>query len=324
MNRNLTIKPESWPLKTTFNISRGAKKTAEVVVVQITEGDLIGSGECVPYGRYGESQAQVIEDIQAVAPQIKSGLTRQDLQTLLPAGAARNAVDCALWQLEAHKQGHSFSELFGWNRFCPVRTAQTVSLDKTEQMADAARKIGDGLIKMKLGDENVCESIRAVRAASPGAQIIIDANEAWSISQLADFMPTLVESKVDLIEQPLPQANDSELAQFKSPIPICADESCHSLEGIEELSQRYDAINIKLDKTGGLTEALKLRAVAEDLGLTIMLGCMVCTSLSIAPVFALTQGVELIDIDGPLWLEKDRPGGCQFDGFRMHPPARMF
>ena len=182
MNRNLIIKPESWPLKTAFNISRGAKKTAEVVVVRITEGDLVGSGECVPYGRYGESQTQVIEAIQAIAPQIKSGLTRLDLQQLLPAGAARNAVDCALWQLEARKQGNSFSELFGWQRFCPVRTAQTVSLDKTKKMADAARKIGAGLIKIKLGDENVCESIHAVRAAAPGAQIIIDANEAWSIS----------------------------------------------------------------------------------------------------------------------------------------------
>ncbi len=266
---------------------------------------------------------QVIDDIRAISHEIESGLTRQDLQSLMPAGAARNAVDCALWQVEARKQNLSFSELFGLRKFDPVRTAQTISLDSPDNMARAARKIGAGLLKLKLGQDDVFESVRAVRDAAPQAKIIIDANEAWSMSQLLEVMPCLVEAKIELIEQPLPQDDDDELGDYKSPIPICADESCHSTENLDTLAKRYDAINIKLDKTGGLTEALKLRSSSESLGLDVMLGCMICTSLSIAPIFALTHGVKYIDIDGPLWLEADRSGGCVFDGIRMHPPSLM-
>jgi len=323
MKRAIKVAAESWPLKTVFNISRGAKRTADIVVVEITEGGFEGLGECVPYPRYGESQSQVIEDIRSVFPQIEAGISRQDLQHLMPAGAARNAVDCALWQLEAHKNGSRLAGLFGLGEFPPVRTAQTISLDTPDRMAAAAKEIGAGLIKIKLGDTDIAKSVIAVREAAPKAKIIIDANEAWSMAQLSDALPILVDAKVDLIEQPLPQGRDGDLEYLKSPIPICADESCHSTENLEDLAKLYDAINIKLDKTGGLTEALKLRVSAESLGLDVMLGCMICTSLSIGPIFAMARGVEFIDVDGPLWLEDDRPNGCVFDGRRMHPPRIM-
>jgi len=323
MKRAVTVKAESWPLKTVFNISRGAKRAADVVVVEIKGDGVSGLGECVPYARYGESQTQVIEDIQTILPDLEGDISRQDLQGLMPAGAARNAVDCALWQHEARKKGTSLAGLFGLKEFCPIRTAQTISLDTPDKMAAAARDIGNGLIKIKLDGTQITQTIQAVREAAPEAKIIIDANEAWSMSQLANIMPTLVELRIDLIEQPLPQSQDSELEFFDSPIPICADESCHTSDNLEILATRYDVVNIKLDKTGGLTEALKLRASAERLGLDVMLGCMVCTSLSIAPIFALSQGIEFIDVDGPLWLAQDRPGGCVFDGHLMHPPAIM-
>lgn len=324
MKRQIKVTSETWPLKSVFNISRGAKRAANVVVVEIREGETIGFGECVPYPRYGESQEQVIETILAQAAQIEKGITREELQHIVPAGAARNALDCALWQVEAKRDGKEFAELFGLKHFSAVRTAQTVSLDSPENMGIAAERLGEGLLKLKLGGTEISECVRAVRRAAPKATLIIDANEAWTMKQLVDNMAVLSEAKVQLIEQPLPQGADGELEGYKSPIPICADESCHTSDTIENLSRLYDAINIKLDKTGGLTEALKLRRKAETLGMDIMLGCMICTSLSILPVFALSQGVKFIDIDGPLWLKKDRPGGCEFDGVRMHPPTHPF
>jgi len=323
MKRQVKVTPESWPLNAVFNISRGAKKVADVVVVGITEGDITGYGECVPYPRYGESQGQVIEAILSVSQKVEEGISREELQALLPAGAARNALDCALWQVEAKRQNKSLAELFGLKQFRPVRTAQTVSLDSSENMGEAAKRLGEGLLKVKLGPNDISESVMAVRRAAPKATLILDANEAWTMEQLVENMPALIEAEVKLIEQPLPQGADGALADFKSPIPICADESCHASDTLTEVSKLYDAINIKLDKTGGLTEALKLRREAEALGMEIFLGCMICTSLSILPVFALTEGVEFIDIDGPLWLKKDRSGGCKFDGIRMSPPTQL-
>lgn len=323
MKRHVKVTPESWPLNAVFNISRGAKKVADVVVVEITEGEITGYGECVPYPRYGESQEQVIEAILAVSQKVEEGASREELQALLPAGAARNALDCALWQVEAKRQDKSLAELFGLKQFRPVRTAQTVSLDSPEKMGEAAKWLGEGLLKVKLGPNDISESVRAVRRAAPKATLILDANEAWTMEQLVENMPALIEAEVKLIEQPLPQGADGELAGYESPIPICADESCHASDTLTEVSKLYDAINIKLDKTGGLTEALKLRKEAESLGMGIFLGCMICTSLSILPVFALTEGVEFIDIDGPLWLKKDRDGGCKFNGIRMSPPTQL-
>ncbi len=323
MKRQIKARPESWTLNSVFNISRGAKRVADVVVVEIREGESIGFGECVPYPRYGESQDQVIETILAQSQKLEEGISREELQHLLPAGAARNAIDCALWQIEAKRNEKSFSELFGLKQFRPVRTAQTVSLDSPEKMGAAAKQLGKGLLKVKLGPTDICESVRAVRHGAPHATLILDANEAWTMEQLDETMPVLVEANVKLVEQPIPQGADGELADYDSPIPICADESCHTSDTIKKVSKLYDAINIKLDKTGGLTEALKLRKEAEALGMEVMLGCMICTSLSILPIFALSEGIEFIDIDGPLWLKKDRPGGCEFDGVRMNPPTHL-
>lgn len=321
MVREFKSRVENWPLKAPFRISRGTKSSAHVVVVEIEEDGLTGYGECVPYARYGETAATVTDAIKQAGQHIRNGVCRNELQELIPAGAARNALDCALWDLATKQAGTTLAQIAGVSPFVATPTARTISIDSAENMARAAESVTGGLIKIKLGGTDVEKMLAAVRGAAPEAAIIVDANEAWSMDELLSYMPALIETRVALIEQPLPEGRDEDLRNFKSPIPLCADESCHTSSDVDRLAGLYDALNIKLDKTGGLTEALRLRRAAEDRGLIVMIGCMVCTSLGIAPAFALVEGLEFVDLDGPLWLKQDRPGGCVLnnDGHLIPP-----
>lgn len=310
MARDLKSRTESWPLKAPFRIARGTKYSADVVVVEIEEDGLVGYGECVPYARYGELPETVIGAIDEVRRHICDGACRDELQELMPAGAARNALDCALWDLSAKRDDKSLAQIAGVAPFMATPTARTVGIDSAQNVARAAETIGGGLIKIKLDGTNVEPMLVAVREAAPEARIIVDANEAWSMDDLLFYLPAMIDARVALIEQPLPKGRDTELRSFDSPIPLCADESCHTSDDIDRLAGLYDAVNVKLDKTGGLTEAFRLRRAAEDRNLIVMIGCMVCTSLAIAPAFALVDGLEFIDLDGPLWLKQDRAGGC--------------
>ncbi len=324
MARELKSRVESWPLKTPFRIARGTKNSADVVVVEIEEGGLTGYGECVPYARYGETPATVIDAINQAGRDIWNGVCRDELQELIPAGAARNALDCALWDLSAKHADTSLAQIAGVTPFTATPTAQTISIDSAENMARAAKAITGRLIKIKLEGTDVARTLTAVRRAAPEATIIVDANEAWSMDELLSYMPTLIDTRVALIEQPLSEGQDEELRNFTSPIPICADESCHTSDDIDRLVGLYDAVNIKLDKSGGLTEALGLRRAAEDRGLLVMVGCMVSTSLSITPAFALIDSLEFVDLDGPLWLKQDRPNGCVLnDVGQLMPPTDL-
>lgn len=321
MVRELKSRVENWPLKAPFRIARGTKNSADVVVVEIEEDGLIGYGECVPYARYGETTATVTDAIEQAGQHTRNGVCRDELQELIPAGAARNALDCALWDLATKQAGTTLAQIAGVSPFVATCTARTISIDSAEKMARDAEMITGGLIKIKLGGTDVEQMLIAVRRAAPKATIIVDANEAWSMDELLSYLPTLVDARVALIEQPLAEGRDENLRNFKSPIPLCADESCHTSGDIDRLEGLYDAVNIKLDKAGGLTEALRLRRAAEDRGLIVMIGCMVCTSLGIAPAFALVEDLEFVDLDGPLWLKQDRPGGCVLnnDGHLIPP-----
>lgn len=324
MVREVKSRKESWPLKAPFRIARGAKNFADVVIVEIEEDGLTAYGECVPYSRYGESPGTVIDEITKASRDIRSGICRAELQDLMPAGAARNALDCALWDLEAKQAGKSLAQIAGVAPFAATPTARTISIDTVENMARAATAIGGGLIKLKLDGTDVERSVAAVGAAAPSATIIVDANEAWSLDQMVSCMPAMIDARVALIEQPLAKGRDADLRHFDSPIPLCADESCHTTDDLDRLVGLYNAVNIKLDKTGGLTEALRLRKAAEEKNLLVMVGCMVCTSLAIAPAFALVDGVKFIDLDGPLWLQQDRPGGCVLnEGGELMPPPDL-
>ena len=283
MHNSLKITVERYPIAGKFTISRGSKTEAAVVVCTIGDGNHKGRGECVPYARYGESIESVVALIESVRAGIENGATQRDVQALLPAGAARNAVDCALWDLEAKASGVRVAERIGETPR-PVETAITVSLGTPEEMAEATAKLAHyPLIKAKMGGENDVERIRAVTAAAPKSRIIIDANEGWTEENVAENMRAAAEAGVVLIEQPLPAGKDAILSHIDRPVMICADESAHTSQGLEELARRYDAVNIKLDKTGGLTEAMAMRDRAIGLGMKIMAGCMVGTSLGMAP-----------------------------------------
>lgn len=319
----LTVRAETWPIAGAFTISRGSKTAAEVVVAELTAPDgLTGRGECVPYARYGETVEGVVAALRALEPAVAAGLTRQELAALLPAGAARNALDCALWDLEARQAGQPVWRMAGLPEPRPVETAETLSLDSPEAMAAKAATITGRLLKLKVGGADVIERVAAVHAAAPQARLIVDANEAWTLEQTAAWLPALAGLGVALVEQPLPAGEDAGLAGLGMPaVPLCADESVHTVDGLSALVGRYQAVNIKLDKTGGLTEALNLRREAEVLGFSIMVGCMVGTSLAMAPALLLAQGAAFVDLDGPLMLCGDRPFGlCYRDGF-VEPPA---
>ena len=317
----LEVRRESWPIAGKFTISRGSKTTAEVVVAELSAGGQTGRGECVPYARYGESVEGVIEQIESQRAALAVGADRAALQSALPPGAARNALDCAFWDLEAKTSGKRVWELAGLPDPVLIKTVYTLSLDSVENMAAAAERNADRpLLKLKLAGPDDLDRVRAVRAAAPGAKIVVDANEGWTIDQYVAFAPQLAEIGVTMIEQPLPAGEDAGLAEVERPVPVCADESCHDTATLADLAGRYDMINIKLDKTGGLTEALRLKQAAQEAGMEIMVGCMIATSLSMAPAVVVAQDVAVVDVDGPLLLAEDRPDGLFFDGSLVSPP----
>ena len=323
MPKSLIVRSETWPIRGSFRISRGAKTAADVVVVEITEGHATGRGEGDPYPRYGEAVAGVVADIEGLRADIERGLTRADLQGRLPAGAARNALDCALIDLEAKISRKSAAEVLGLPVPAPVRTAFTLSLNTPEAMAKAAAAAAQTYrtIKLKIAGAGDIERVAAVRSAAPKARLIADANEGWSVDDLHRLTPELARLGVALIEQPLKVGEDDALLGFQSPVPLCADESCHTRADLPRLIGRYSHINIKLDKTGGLTEAMALAQEATAAGLKLMIGCMVSTSLSIAPAMLLARFAEYVDLDGPLLLARDRVPGLTYRGDELLPPS---
>ncbi len=319
--RTLEILKEDWPIAGSFTISRGSRTTAHVVKVIIENGETRGTGECVPYARYNETIESVVEQIESLRTAIESGITREILQKMLPAGAGRNAIDCALWDLDAKRLSKPVWQLAGIARPVDVLTAYTISLGAPEKMAaDTVKATERSVLKIKLGGDGDTERMLAVREAAPTAKLILDANESWDEKTFPSFMKTANEIKADLIEQPLPSSNDGVLESIERLIPVCADESLHTRAELSQLRKRYDCINIKLDKSGGLTEALLLKKEAEAAGFMIMIGCMVSTSLSMAPAMLLAQGAQFVDLDGPLLLTKDRSPAINYDGSTIFPP----
>lgn len=316
----INVLAESFPIRGSFTIARGSKSEAVVVRVELRDGAHVGQGECVPYARYGESVAGVVETLAALADRIEAGLRRDELQLTLPPGAARNALDCAFWDLDAKRAGVRAHELAGLPAPGPALTAFTISLDTPQAMAEAARASGHDLLKLKLGTEGDIARLRAVRDAVPGTRLIVDANEGWTVENLAENLAACARAGVELVEQPLPAARDAALADIPHPVPICADESAHGLDGLPGLIGRYDALNIKLDKTGGLTEAIELARAAQAHGLDIMVGCMVATSLAMAPAMLLAPLARFVDLDGPLLLAQDRAPALRYEGSVVYPP----
>jgi L-alanine-DL-glutamate epimerase-like enolase superfamily enzyme len=319
---SLSVRTESWPIAGAFSISRGAKTEAQVVVAELSDGRHKGRGECVPYPRYDETAAGVMAALGAITNKLALGFDRARLQQAMPAGAARNALDCAFWDLEAKRAGQPAHTLAGLPAPQPLTTAYTISLGAPETMAEAAQAVSARtLLKIKLGAPGDPERIAAVRAAAPHSELIVDANEGWTAGNLADNLAACAAAGVTLVEQPLPAGADEALSAMRRPIAVCADESVHSRASLAELVGRYDAVNIKLDKTGGLTEALAMAQEAERLGFRIMVGCMVATSLSMAPAMLVAQRAQVVDLDGPLLLAKDRPAGLRYDGSLVYPPT---
>ena len=307
-----------FPLAQVFTISRGSRTETKVLTVTVTDGDMRGMGECVPYARYDET----LESVEAQILGLPGDIDREKLADLLPAGAARNAVDCALWDLECKRAGKRAWDLAGLPVPGPEITAYTLSLAAPEEMrAQAAKNAHRPLLKIKLGTPDDMPRLEAVRAGAPDAKIIIDANEGWSAEVYADLAPHLVRLGVALVEQPLPAGEDDALIGMDRPVPVCADESCHDRASLPKLKGKYDVVNIKLDKTGGLTEALALREAALAEGYDIMVGCMVGSSLAMAPAVMVAQGALITDLDGPLLLARDRATPLIFDEKGVYPPA---
>jgi L-Ala-D/L-Glu epimerase len=312
---------ERWPLAEAFIIARGSKSEAEVVVAEIRDGAHRGRGEAVPYARYGETVAGVLDQIEAVRGRIEAGAGRAELQGLMPPGAARNALDCALWDLEAKRAGVRAWTLAGRARLDPVKTCFTISLRSPEAMAQAARiNARRPMLKVKIGGPDDLEAVEAVRKAAPRSRLIVDANEALSFETLRRLAPELARLGVLVLEQPLPAGEDAVLEGYDSPLPLCADESLHTRAELADCARRYGLVNIKLDKAGGLTEALALAAEARASGLSLMIGCMVATSLAMAPALILAQGAEVVDLDGPLLMARDRKPGLRITGSLIEAP----
>jgi L-alanine-DL-glutamate epimerase-like enolase superfamily enzyme len=319
----IEAREEIWPLKETFRISRGSRTEARVVVVTISDGEHVGRGECVPIRRYNQSVESVLAQIESITRE--RNLDRQSLQKLLPAGAARNALDCALWDLEAKRSGRRVWKLANIPMVDVVETSFTISLDTPDKMGEAARVAAQlPILKLKLGGDDVdLARVQAVRAAASSARLLIDANESWSPDHYRKFVPALRELGVELIEQPFPADADKVLETLDHPLPVCADESCHTTADLRRLKSRYDAINVKLDKTGGLTEALHLCERGREAGFTILIGCMVGTSLSMAPARLLASFADYVDLDGPLLLGRDREHGLAYKDGTIEMPARQ-
>ena len=322
----LEARIEHWPIEGGFTISRGAKTEAVVVVAEVTHGEASGRGECVPYPRYNETPEATLAAILGIRDAIVSGfggrgLDRQALQAAMPPSAARNALDCALLDLEAKQSGLRVWDRLGRTPPRPCVTAFTISLGSPETMAAAtARAAHRKLLKIKLGGDGDAMRIAAVRKAAPDSELIVDANEAWTETNLEQNLAACASAGVTLVEQPLPAGKDAALGRIRRPIAVCADESVHDRTSLDGLRDRYDAVNIKLDKTGGLTEALAMADAAIAQGFDMMVGCMVATSLSMAPAMLLAQQARFVDLDGPLLLTRDRDGGLHYDGSLVYPP----
>jgi L-alanine-DL-glutamate epimerase-like enolase superfamily enzyme len=318
----LSVRTERWPLAGAFAISRGTKTEAVVVVAELSDGSHRGRGECVPYARYGETPDGIVATLEALRPAVQRGLDRAALQRAIAPGAARNALDCAYWDVNAKQMGRRVHELAGLPTPVRLTTAYTISLASVVEMAVAAERAAwRPLLKVKLGGgDDDGKRIAAVRRAAPRAQLIVDTNEGWDTDNFAQNLAACADAGVSFIEQPLPEGRDDALARIKRPIPVCADESVHDRASLDALASKYDAVNIKLDKAGGLTEALALAAEAERRGFAIMVGCMVATSLAMAPAMLVAQRARLIDLDGPLLLASDRPDGLRYEGSVVYPP----
>ena len=322
MQIKLEAIPEAFPIEGRFVISRGAKTEAHVIRIVLTWGEHIGQGECVPYGRYGETVETVLAQIAQVKALIESGTSREALRSAMPAGAARNAIDCALWDLEAKRSGIPAFVSAGIIDPMPVLTAYTLSMGTPEEMGAAAQVAsGRPLLKIKVGGEGDLQRLAAVRAGAPNTRIIVDANEGWNDDNVEANLKACAKLGVVLVEQPLPANKDSLLASINHPVQICADESVHQSADLAALAGRYDAVNIKLDKAGGLTEALEMNRIARANGLGVMIGCMVGTSLAMAPALVLAQSADFVDLDGPLLLARDRSPGLTYEGSLVYPPT---
>jgi L-Ala-D/L-Glu epimerase len=312
---------ESWPIAGSFTIARGSKTAADVIVATIGRGSQKGHGEAVPYSRYNETVADCIAAIEGARGKIEACTSRADLQKLKLPKAALNALDCALWDLESKETGEPAWQRAGLPPLMPVTTCYTLSLDTADNMAAAAKAQSNRpLLKLKLGREGDIERLYAIRKAAPNSTLVIDANEGWHAPELPELLKTCRDVGIALVEQPLPANDDEALSDVEHLIPICADESAHGIESLEHLRGKYDAINIKLDKTGGLTPALQLADAARAMDFKIMVGCMLATSLAMAPAFLIAQKANIVDLDGPLLLKQDRSPGFHFEGSTMHPP----
>jgi L-Ala-D/L-Glu epimerase len=318
----LSVRIERWPLAGAFTISRGSKTEAVVVVAELSDGTHRGRGESVPYARYGETADGIVAAIEAMRPALQQELDRPGLQQAMRSGAARNALDCAYWDVNAKAAGRRAHELVVLGPPAPLTTAYTISLGTPAAMAEAAERAAlRPLLKVKLGGgDDDRTRIAAVRRAAPRAEIIVDVNEGWRADDLARNLAACADAGVTLVEQPLPEGGDEALTRIKRTIPVCADESVHDRASLDALAGKYDAINVKLDKAGGLTEALALAGAAEQRGLAVMVGCMVATSLAMAPAMLVAQRARVVDLDGPLLLAKDRPEGLRYDGSLVYPP----
>jgi L-Ala-D/L-Glu epimerase len=319
----LSVQIERWPLASAFTISRGSKTEAVVVIVELNDGTHRGRGESVPYARYGETPDGIVAILGSMGSEVRQGLDRAALQRALPAGAARSALDCAYWDVNAKQAGRRAHELAGIGVPGPLTTAFTISLASPADMAAAAEQAAARpLLKVKLGggDGDDRRRIEAVRRAAPRAELVVDANEGWDDENFRQNLAACADAGVTLIEQPLPEGRDQALMGGKRPVPVCADESVHDRGSLDALAGKYDAVNIKLDKAGGLTEALALAAAAEQRGLAVMVGCMVATSLAMAPAMLVAQRARLVDLDGPLLLARDRSPGLRYRDSLVYPP----
>jgi L-alanine-DL-glutamate epimerase-like enolase superfamily enzyme len=318
--QRLTVTRRAWPLARPIMTALGVETTVDAVVAEISDVESRGRGECVPLRRYGESIDSVVAALEAMKGAVFSGLNRDSLQHALPPGAARNALDCAFWDIDAKRAYCSVTELAGLGAASPLMTAFTVAFDTPDKMAElAAANRTRPLLKLELGGDGDVERVRAVRQAAPATRLIVDAQESWSEAQLGEYLPMLIDLRVALIEQPLPSDADDALARMAHAIPLCADESCRTLADLDRLDGKYEAINIKLDKVGGLTEALALAAEAKRRGLRIMVGGVISTSLGIAPALLVAQQADIVDLDGPLRLALDRGAGLRYDGSTIGP-----
>lgn len=310
-----------WPFRSTFRIAYRVQTHAETVLVALHDGGLVGRGEALGVSYHDETVDGIMAQLDAIRPVLADGITRQDVQVLLPPGGARNALDCALWDLEAKRERRRAWELAGIGAVRPLTTAFTLGVDSPAAMARAAAEARQyPLLKLKLAGGEDIDRVAAVRAARPDAEIIVDANQAWDIAGLHAFTPRLAELGVTLIEQPLPAGADDALADYDSPVPLCADESCQTAASLPGLVGKYRYVNIKLDKCGGLTEGLALARAARAAGFELMVGCMAGSSLSMAPAFVVGQLCSVVDLDGPLLAAADVPNAIRYDGGLMHPP----